>query len=82
MSHCPEEHVGSAWGAHRSRDAGGRSRLKARRRQLTVGRRLEVPGTGSGADETTLHAQAKRSRIPILGRVLRINDAALEPRNE
>jgi hypothetical protein len=82
MSHCPEEHVGSAWEAHRQRYAGGRSRLSARRRQLTVGRRLETPGTGSGADESAYNAQAKRSRIPVLGRVLRINDASLEPRDE
>lgn len=38
--------------------------------------------TGSGADETALHAQSQGRRVAVLGRMLRINDAALEPRDE
>jgi len=37
---------------------------------------------GSGAIEPAYDAQAKRSRIPILGRVLRIDEPALEARYE
>ena len=38
--------------------------------------------SGSGADETSLHAQSQGRCVAVLGRVLRIYDAALEPRDE
>ena len=36
----------------------------------------------SGSDESTLDAQSQGRRVAVLGRMLRINDAALEPRDE